>query len=407
VTSYRLFPSADGPAAVTSGYRGPFLAGVAFSVTTWGTWLEGFWWWVAADADAGPQRFALWQLYDSAATQAAATAGLVPGSVAQSAPLVPGRWNYVPLDAPVALTPAIPYVAATGWTVVNGFSLGHGQFGPAGPYADGIAQGPLVAYSDAGAGRPVPEGWASQGLFATSGADPAATLPANGDSSDPGSNFWIDVQVSDAAPAGAARRLWPALPVPPSMFNDDVLPFTVTTQFTLSAPCTVNRIWFYSPQAVRGLVAATQLPAEAGIYDQQSRSLVAGTRLAPPAWSGPPGRGWVSCEYDGLALPAGSYRAAVCSGPVSGSWNNATRPYFTTGLAAAGITAGPLAAPGEPAAGAPGQGAYHLGADMAWPDTYAAGDGGGPCYWVDIEVTPPGGPPPAAEGGPLQLTFFP
>ena len=42
---YRLFPSTNGPSSAVA-YGGAFLAGVLFQVTTGGTWLDGYWWWV-------------------------------------------------------------------------------------------------------------------------------------------------------------------------------------------------------------------------------------------------------------------------------------------------------------------------------------------------------------------------
>jgi hypothetical protein len=411
MTSFRLFlPSTQGPMNATP-YQGPFRAGVVFQVTAWNTWLEGFWWWVPEAGDVGPQQFALWQLYTTASAEAAATTGLITPAIVTSGPLVAGQWNYVALAAPVPLTAGVPYVAATGWNVVNGFPISQGQFGPGQAYADGITNGPLVAYSDAGGGNSVPGGWAAQGLFDVVTADPTAAIPARGDQS---SNFWVDVQVTDTPPDGTSFRLWPSLPVPPMMIFDSGLPFTIATEVRLSAPAAVNRIWFYSPPAVGQQPGATLLPQEAGIYDQATQALVAGTHLSPPAWSGAPGTGWVYCDYQGLTLAAGSYRVAVCSGPASTPWNSATRPYFTTGVAATGIAAGVLTAPGMdgmasiPAADPPGQGSYHSGDVMAWPDTYAAGDGGGPCYWIDLEVTPlAAAPGPGPGPGPVPLTFFP
>jgi hypothetical protein len=41
-TAHRLFPHTNGPRTPAS-YKGPFLAGVQFEVTTGGCWLDGFW----------------------------------------------------------------------------------------------------------------------------------------------------------------------------------------------------------------------------------------------------------------------------------------------------------------------------------------------------------------------------
>lgn len=88
------------------------------------------------------------------------------------------------------------YIAAIG---VNGPTpLTSSQFGTGQVYANGITNGPLYAFSDhpaAATGAP----YMNQGLFTTSGSDPAVTMPNSGSNND---NFWVDVQVSDTDPAG-------------------------------------------------------------------------------------------------------------------------------------------------------------------------------------------------------------
>jgi hypothetical protein len=391
VTSFRLFAATDGPPAVNR-YSGDFLAGLAFHVTAWNTWLEGFWWWVPADGDTGPQPFALWQLFNTATSET--TAGLVAAATVRSGPLKAGQWNYITLGSPVALSAGVPYVAATGWVAAAGFPATNGQFGPGQAFANGIASGPLAAYSDTGAGSPTPNLWAAQGLFSNlSGSDPTAAMPGDGFES---ANFWLDVQVTDVPPAGATSRLWPSLPVPPNTRADSALPYTLATAITLSEPCAVQRVWFCS------LAGSTLLPAEIGIFSEATQQLVPGTHITGPAWSDGPGRGWVSHGYQDLTLPAGSYRVAVCSGEASQPWNYATIGYFTTGAGGAGITVGALTAPGEAAMpGGSGQASYNQGSTLAWPGSYFSGESGGPCYWVDIEVAAAG-----SRTG-LMAAFFP
>jgi hypothetical protein len=409
VTTFSLFgqpsPGADGPPAAVTSYAGPFCAGVVFEVTEGNTWLEGFWWWVPDNGDTAAQQFALWQLYNTASTEATdGTTGLVPAATTTSATLAAGQWNLVRLAAPVPLAAGIPYVAATGWQAVHGFPATDGQFASGGAHADGITSGPLHAYSDLGASSPVPNDWANQGLFGLTSTSPTASIPAQGDNS---ANFWLDVQVSDAPPAGAAYRLWPSLPVPPNMWLDSPDPFTIATEVILADAATADRIWFYTPPAVGSEPAATVVPQEVGIYDQATQALVAGTYRSQPAWSGAAGTGWISCELGGVALPAGSYRVAVCSGPTTTAWNNASVGYFTEFGGTAGVTFGPLTAPGESAADAPGQGSYNAGETLAWPGSYDGVDPAGPCYWIDLEVTPQGENTTATETGTVLLSFFP
>ncbi|HEY3955704.1 MAG TPA: hypothetical protein VGM53_20230 [Streptosporangiaceae bacterium] len=390
MTTYRLFPSTQGPSTPTT-YSGNFLAGVAFEVTAFGSWFEGFWWWVPTSGDTGAQQFVLWELVTTAAGVQ------VPGGSVTSGQLVAGQWNYVPLPAPVALTATVPYVAVTGWHASAGFSETNSQFGAGEPYAAGITSGPLTAYSDNGGGNPPPNHWYNQGAFTVATADPTSMVPNEG--SDVSSNFWMDVQVSDTAPTGSSCRLWPGMPVPLYTIEDTAANFTLATEFTLSQPCTLDNIWFYSPPGT------SQLPTECGIWQVASQTLVPGTDNPAPAWSGAAASGWVSCGYTGLALPPGDYKVAVFNGAATPDmWNLATINYWSDGPGGNGITVGPLSAPDLAAATSPGQGSYDAGQVFRWPGTYAANSA--PCYWVDVEVTAATAPPPPPPKSGL-VTFFP
>ncbi len=396
MTVYRLMDGVAGRPGQGPGlisYSGNFLAGLAFQVTQNGYWFEGFWWWVPAGGDTGPQKFALWQITNTN------TGSLVPGAAVTSGPLTAGQWNYAPLPTPIALTSSVPYLAATGWAAVHGFPATSNQFGSGQPYSAGITNGPLAAFSDTGASNPVPHNWSAQGCFGVGSADATELMPNQGSGS---ANFWVDVQVSDIAPETASYRLWPGLPVPPNTIEDSALNFTLATEFRLSDDCTLDKIWFYSPPGT------AQLPTSCGIWQVSSRTLVSGTENASPAWSGAAGSGWAACAYGGLTLPAGDYKVAVCNAAASPQmWNLATIDYWSTGSGGNGIGAGPLSAPSLATATSPGQSTYHQGTAFAWTDTYATG--GAPCYWVDVEVTPAtrgGGASQVANGGAF-LAFFP
>ncbi len=388
MATYRLMDGASGrpgvgssgtqPPSSPTAYGGPFLAGTVFQVTEWGLWLEGFWWWCPTGGDTGAQKFALWLLYNTTGSETSTSEGLVPAATVTSGTLTAGAWNYIALSTPIPLTADVPYIAATGWTSVNGFPDTHNQFGSGQPYSAGITNGPLSAYSDVGGSNPTPSNWAPQGLFGTAGNDPTVHMPGTGSNS---ANFWVDVQVTDQAPANTSYRLWSSLPTPPGMISDSAANFTLATEFTLGQACTLDHIWFYSPSG------SAQLPTECGIYSQSSQALVSGTHNSSPTWSGAAASGWVSCSYGSVTLPAGSYRVAVCNGAASpDAWNNATINYFSTGSGGSGITIGPLSAPSESSAGTPGQSSYSTGTSLAWPGTYDTG--GAPSYWVDVEVTP-------------------
>ena len=135
MTAYRLFASKVGPPRATS-YTGPFLPGVSFELTTGGTWFEGYWWWVCEkDQATSAQPFALWQVYDDGAGT------LIAHSTLKSAALVAGRWNYVPLHAPLPLTIGVTDIAATG--LRDSFPSTARFFGSSEACRAGIRKGPL------------------------------------------------------------------------------------------------------------------------------------------------------------------------------------------------------------------------------------------------------------------------
>jgi Domain of unknown function (DUF4082) len=397
MTTYRLMDGVggrpgNGPSAAVS-YSGDFLAGTAFQVTADNLWLEGFWWWVCdSGQQTGAQSFTLWQVDNTDQGM------LVPHSAVTSGTLTAGTWNYIALATPIALSRGIPYVATTGYNSTLGFPNTNGQFGPGATYSAGIANGPLMAYSDTTGSAPSPNKWIAQGLFGVGTSDPTAQMPS--DSYDSG-NFWIDLQVSDTAPSGTSYRLWPGLPDPPNRLADDSLNFTIATEFVLSASCALDKIWFYSPPGT------SQLPTECGIWNVSSQALVAGTDNASPSWSGAAGSGWVSCDYSsaGITLTANTkFKVSVVNGSANpDSWNSATIDYWSTGTGGNGISSGPLMAPNETDATSPGQSSYHQGTAFAYPDTYDTG--GAPNYWVDVEVTPSSATPTANSGA--FLAFFP
>ncbi|HUJ65523.1 MAG TPA: hypothetical protein VLX59_08300, partial [Acidimicrobiales bacterium] len=287
MASYRLFPSTDGPAAAVS-YAGNFTAGVVFQVTKDDCWFEGYWWWVASNAPTAAQKFALWLMTDTG------VGVLIPAATVTSGSLSAG-WNFIPLPSPIPLSIGGPqevsgacYLAATG---VNGnFPDTNGYFTTNGPAPAGITTGPLVAFSDQSGSNPGPFA-TSQGVFSTAGPDPTVDLPGVGYDS---ANFWMDLQVSDTAPAGytGSYRLWPNFSNVTNgiQTSNDAGTQTMGTIFSLSQPCTLNNVWLYSPDGVEGLPASTQ------IWNTATESLVPGTDLAA-AWSGPAGSGWIANSY--------------------------------------------------------------------------------------------------------------
>jgi hypothetical protein len=365
--TYRLFPSTNGPSSAVS-YSGPFTAGMAFTVTTGGTWFDGYWWWVCGSGQStSPQKFALWQVYTNA------TGNLVSSATVTSGALTAGQWNWVPLSPPIPLAIGATYIAATGFS--NGFPDTDSSFGSGDPYSAGIVNGPLSAYSDQSGSLPAPFS-VNQGSFSVAGSDPTAVMPAYGYGS---ANFWMDLQVDTTPPSGATYRLWPNYPTIPGSISSEKSGYTLGTEFQLSASCTLGRIWFYSASG------AGALPTRCAIWDVSSQTVVSGTDNTSPSWSGAAGSGWISCAYNGVTLPTGDYKVAVFYGGGS-EWFQASLNYWGSGPGTKGITAGPVTAPGTSAASNPGQGTYNAGS-WAYPQTYAS-SGNGENYWLDIEVTP-------------------
>src|SRR3974390_2583458 len=303
MATYRLFPSTGGPSTAVA-YTGDFTAGVVFQVSKGGCWFEGYLWGGASNGSNAAQKFALWLLTGPSVGL------LIPEATVTSGPLSAG-WNYVPLPAPIPLSiggaadgGGATYVAATG---VNGnFPDTNGYFTTGGPAPAGVTNGPLMVFSDQSGSNPGPFTM-PQGVFDPANSDPTAGMPANGSAS---SNFWMDLQVSDTAPAGYAGsyRLWPTFA---NVTNDIAASNhagtqTTGTMFSLSQPCLLNNVWLYSPAGVTGLPASTQ------IWDTATQSLVPGTNVAA-TWSGMAGGGWIANGYSalGIVLPAGLYIARV------------------------------------------------------------------------------------------------
>lgn len=414
MTAYRLFPSTNGPSTTAaSGYSGNFISGVVFTVSS-GCWFTGYWWWVCAGGNqlTTPVKCALW----SATSSGSGT--VVAGSVVTSGTLTAGQWNYIPLSAPVQLSQGLDtgntahgsaYVAAVG---CNGpFPGTQSQFNSGDTYSAGITQGPLFAYSGKTGSAAAP--WTlPQSCFTTGGSDPSAHMPNGQDSGgDGGTNFWVDVQVSTAVPAGYAGsyRLWPGKAdsnLETSL--DSAVTYVVATEVHLSQACTLSSCWYYS------CPGAASLATWCGVYSiggTGSGTLKAS--VSSPSWSGAAGSGWVSAAFaGGTVLPAGSYKVAVYnSGGASGDWSpkDADSGYWTTGAASSGITWGPLSAPALSAASqayvfdgsggsdtppySDGSGDVTAGTStfaMTGPQYPYLTTGSSPVqnYWTDMEVVP-------------------
>lgn len=405
MTAYRLFPATNGPSTAVS-YNGGFAAGAAFEVTSGGMWFEGYWWWVCdTGAPTSPQTFALWQAYGNG------NASIVSAATVTSGTLTPGQWNWIPLAQPIMLSVGggkdfaqsdgagtATYIACTGFT--GGFPDDNGQFTAGGAYSAGITNGPLTAFSDQGGTAVAP--WnIGQGLFSVN-SDVSAACPFGVSNS---GNFWMDVQVSDTAPAGysGSYRIWPSFPRIPGSYSNDEGEQTSGTEFWLSEACTVDNIWFWTPSG------AVNLPSRCAIFDISTLQVVNGSDNQSPNWldvsgaAATVGSGWVSCSYAkaALTLPAGKYKVCIYT-PGGGIFYQEDINYFGTGPGGNNIVNGPLTVPnnanssslieGEgptPGATVTGNSSYQDG-PWSYPDTFDGKDMG-ETRWIDIEVTPVAG----------------
>jgi hypothetical protein len=395
VTSYSLFGvngnGATGPSTVAS-YSGAFECAHLFMVTSY-CWVTGYQIWIPGNGDtSATYTFCLYQLTDTGINSSGVI--LVPGSKVTMSGGTAGTWASVSLPTPLELppnvsnsTPGPAYAVCCGWTAVNGFPDSDNQWGSGDPYASGITEGPLFAFSDQGASAPEPfTSDFHQGLFSTASADPSTSFPGTANVS---TNFWVDLTVSTTPPAGASHRIWPNLPWATNYVNDTASNFTLGVEIDLTQAVTVGKLWFYSPQGV------TQMPTEAGIYSVSTQTLVAGSTITSPSWSGAAGSGWVSVSYSSLSLAAGKYKPVVLNGAGSPAvWSGTTASYWTTGgPGASNLVNGPVTAYSNANADSPGQSTYNAGSAITYPATNV-----GPYnYWVDLEVTPL--PSPAGAGG--------
>jgi hypothetical protein len=390
MTTYRLMDGANGrpgngPTTATA-FTGGFIAGTAFQVTASPIYLTGYWWWVCPSGGqaTAPQKFALWQVPISNTQNAT----LIATATVTSGTLTAGQWNYVPLATPIPLTPGVPYRAATG--LVNNFPDTNNQYGATQPYAAGITNGPLTAYSDASGSVPQPYTNTVQGSFTTGSSDPTVAFPGQGNGS---FNSWIDVQVTDQVPAGATYRAWPNYPVGGPM-STDISGYTLGMQFSLADPCTLLKIWHWSP------TGCVVLPTRCAIWDAVTETVVTGTDNQAPVWkdvsgaTASPGDGWVYCDYTtaNVTLQAShNYKVSTFHASVIGDyWFGVTVNYWSTGDGATGKNFGVLTVPNN-ANASPGQSSWNT-PTWAYPNTSASPEND----WIDVEVIPTVAPPTSA-----------
>ena len=311
MTTYRLFPTTNGPGTpVDFGAGFELVSAIGFQVTQKTMYFEGYWWWVCpTQQPTAPQTFCLWQ--DTGDGDQKGDLGVVvEASVVTSGDFVAGGWNFVPLPQPIPLTQYVSYRAAT--ALPRYAPVTNGQFGSGGVYAEGITSGPLFAFADSTSGNSskVDLYQAHNCTWQENTLDPTSVYPS---SSYSGLNLWIDVQVSDQVPAGASFRCWPNQPNP-LYYPEAALTVTASTQMAVSESAQVLKFWFMSQ------TGNTALPSICGIWDTETQEVLPGSENASPTWLLPngsaaaPGAGWCYCDYSttGLVLkPNHNYRVAA------------------------------------------------------------------------------------------------
>jgi hypothetical protein len=419
------------PASVTS-YAGDYITGLAFEVTEGGHYFQGYWWWVPSGGDTNAPNCALWQVTGTG------TAKVIEQSIIQWGNLTAGQWNFIPC-VPIPLTPNIPYLAAIGYTATNGYPQTQNQFGSGDPYADGITNGPLTAYSSITGSNPAPGGF-PQSPFDMSSFDPSYFVPATNDADD---LLWLDVQITDQVPPLSPERAWANMPVPYPAATAASTQRTLGMEFTLSQESKLDRIWHYAPEVTStqsfslwqqttdtnmGLPKApggggaytignefevsqdckveaiwfwsvpgsVVLPSSCAVYMYGNNTAL--EAVSSPTWLKPDGSnasagdGWVKCVLSGstIATSGNAYYTTVFSASGSNWWSYSGSYWYngtgSSGSGGGGMRNGPLSAPGHSSTPAPqnGQGVIHVGgASITYPESSWADNN----VFVDVQVS--------------------
>ena len=386
LADHSLFQTGTGGATITppataSAYSGNMLSGQMFTVTKGGCWFKGWYLYVCASGGqpTTPQKFALWAAYSQGNTGALADTGSGTYSKliasATSGTLTSGQWNFVPLATPIQLSLGGTYLALVG---INGpFPIVTNYWKQGGTSPNGVTSGPLLAFSNGGAKYPNPVHSApftlpSSGSFATTINSPYSTASPDPTVQDAWTQpfqqdeyLFLDVLVGDTAPLGytGTYRIWPNRhDAGPGVAVDIAEPWTMATEFKVTLPSTITKVWYFSP------FGAASLATEAAVWDVSTGALFAGADWPGVSWvnaltggAATAGCGW--CYYDVSAshilLPLGDYKVSVYNanggtggwsagrqaGYFGGDANTGTGQEGTFGEAPNGIIRGPILVP--------------------------------------------------------------
>lgn len=382
MTNYRFFPSTSGPSS-PNAYSGKFQAGIAFKLKQL-LWLDGYYWWVPPGGDTAAQEFVCWCITANP-SGGLPVAQVISSTDVMSGTLTAGQWNLVTLSTPIPMASGTDFVGATGWTAVHGFPVTNNQFGSGDPYASGITEGPMFAFSAGTASAPCPFNY-NNGLFDTSStnsstASPSVNMPFKSSND---ANFWLDLSFTDTKPTNfrGPYTLWPNNVIGNQATTQDLDEnYDVVTQENWTTDQLLYGVSYYSPPG------ATTLADKVSIWKISGQTLV--QSITSPTWSGAAGSGWITATFPaGTILPAGDYKIGVYrGGTVSGGssgWSakDANTDPWITGDFANGISVGTTFAPNATAAAVatdasnssitnPWQSTYALGPPDAYPNLYA------------------------------------
>lgn len=429
MTTYRLFPATNGPAAPIS-YSGNFIAGVVFAVRGGGNWFSGYSMWVCASGGqpTAPAKCCLWSVGGNNGLGTGGDPFVVPGSVVTSGTLIPGQWNDILLPSPVQLAPGYsPNINANAGSAYVAAIAVNGNFPDTSSFwTTAIDQGPLHGYLGAGSTVQTPPYLSANGIFSTGSTDPTVALPQQISGTD---NFWVDVIVSNTAPPAYAGtyRLYPNQASSNVITSGDAAwNYTIASEISFTQEVTASNIWFFSPGN------AITLPTRVDVWKVSSGLSILGN--SSPAWTdrngvaytaGSKANGcWIKAQVTGI-IPAGDYRVSAynANGHTDANWSpkDAGTDFWNEsagGVGYLGITNGPVSAPNwaasssgflfggtgvsTPPFGAGGATAHSqppFGLDangttsaVAFPQLVApvgAGTNQTQNYWVDIEVSIP------------------
>ena len=237
MTTYRLYPATNGPAA-GAGDPSQYVFGLSFKVTSPGLSLQGWWWWVANTAQTGDaEDFALWE------ATGAGTGTYVTGSKVTSGTFTGGQWNFVACNTPIPLTSGQEYRAVKTVALANigpAYTATANYFDTGGG-GSGIVNGPLTGFAYPGAGtNPEPAG-DGQMVFNSGATDVTTQYPASQFNE---TNYWLDVQVGTSAvdhTATAALTVTPSFSAAPTRGRNRTAALTVTPTFSAARTRGRNR----------------------------------------------------------------------------------------------------------------------------------------------------------------------